>query len=53
MEFLDRVGQEIVTVDSNRSWRDIETDEHLLPKGRERAPAAAVIITLQWKDILS
>lgn len=35
MEFLDGVGQEIFTVDSSRSWPDIKTDEHLLPKGRK------------------
>lgn len=36
MEFLDWVGQEIFTVDSSRSWRDLKTDEHLLSKGRTR-----------------
>lgn len=40
------MGQEIFTVDSNRSRCDIKTDEHLLPTGRSKPPAAAAHITL-------
>lgn len=43
------MGQEIVAVDSNRSWRDIKTDEHLLPKGRERALLLQLLLLFRGK----
>lgn len=56
MDFLDGLGQEVSAVDSDRSRRDLEADEHLLPKGKETpaaaAAAAAIIAAPQRKDIL-
>lgn len=36
VEFLDWVGQEVFAVDSDWSWRDIATDQHLLSQGRKQ-----------------
>lgn len=53
MEFLDWVGQEVFTVDSNRSRCDIKTDEHLLPTGRSKPLLLHILFSSDQKHIIS